>query len=417
MNENKNINDSLHEEAISCPKEQEAPRQSVQTSEEDKDVFKNVMFATVALEFGLGLQRGIFNNFVVEAVGINPAQLGFVQGVKEIPGLLTAPFAMLSRFFSENIYAGLCIIIAAVGLLLHIAVSGFPMLILATLVISFGFHLFYPVQSSMVVKSCRPSERASRMGQINSAAAASSLVALAFVLLLSRLSGNTDYDLIHLVAGVSALIGGVIVLRRRTGATGKPSTVLDFGVNYMSYYVLTFLGGARRHINGTFAGYLLVQTYMTPVSTMVLLSAISSLVAIFTHPFIGRLIDTWGEQKSLVFNYAVVLVLFCSYAFVNNPLLLYFIYILDTGLVGFDVAITTHLGKIAPREVLSAEYAMGSTINHISGIAVPMLGGLLWDYAGSKAVFLCGAAIALVSMLYSRNIDEKERIALRRTES
>jgi len=60
---------------------------------------------------------------------------------------------------------------------------------------------------------------------------------------------------------------------------------------------------------------------------------------------------------------------------------------------------------------------MGSTINHISGIAVPMLGGLLWDYAGSKAVFLCGAAIALVSMLYSRNIDEKERIALRRTES
>ena len=417
MNENKNINDSLHEEAISCPKEQEAPRQSVQTSEEDKDVFKNVMFATVALEFGLGLQRGIFNNFVVEAVGINPAQLGFVQGVKEIPGLLTAPFAMLSRFFSENVYAGLCIIIAAVGLLLHIAVSGFPMLILATLVISFGFHLFYPVQSSMVVKSCRPSERASRMGQINSAAAASSLVALAFVLLLSRLSGNTDYDLIHLVAGVSALIGGVIVLRRRTGATGKPSTVLDFSVNYMSYYVLTFLGGARRHINGTFAGYLLVQTYMTPVSTMVLLSAISSLVAIFTRPFIGRLIDTWGEQKSLVFNYAVVLVLFCSYAFVNNPLLLYFIYILDTGLVGFDVAITTHLGKIAPREVLSAEYAMGSTINHISGIAVPMLGGLLWDYAGSKAVFLCGAAIALVSMLYSRNIDEKERIALRRTES
>jgi len=32
-------------------------------------------------------------------------------------------------------------------------------------------------------------------------------------------------------------------------------------------------------------------------------------------------------------------------------------------------------------------------------------------------VFLCGAAIALVSMLYSRKLDEKERIALGRTES
>ena len=416
MNKQK-TNRGLDEKASCDLKKEEISEKGAQMSREDKDVFRNVMFATAALEFGLGLQRGIFNNFVVEVVGINPAELGFVQGVREIPGLLTAPFAMLARFFSENVYAGLCIIIAAVGLLLHTAVAGFPMLILATLVLSFGFHLFYPVQSSMVVKSCRPSERASRMGLINSVAAASSLVALAFVLLISRPLGNADYDLIHLIAGVSALAGGVMVLRRKTGATEKPTTVLDFNVKYASYYVLTFLGGARRHVNATFAGYLLVQTYMTPVSTMVLLSAISSLVAIFTRPLIGRLIDRWGEQKSLVLNYSVVIILFSSYAFVNDPLLLYFIYVLDTGLVGFDVAITTHLGKIAPREVLSAEYAMGSTINHISGIAVPMLGGLLWDHVGSRAVFLCGAAIALVSMLYSRKLDEKERIALGRTES
>ena len=162
-----------------------------------------------------------------------------------------------------DVYKRQCIIIAAVGLLLHTAVAGFPMLILATLVLSFGFHLFYPVQSSMVVKLCRPSERASRMGLINSVAAASSLVALAFVLLISRLLGNADYDLIHLIAGVSALAGGVMVLRRKTGATEKPTTVLDFNVKYASYYVLTFLGGARRHVNATFAGYLLVQTYMT----------------------------------------------------------------------------------------------------------------------------------------------------------
>jgi len=383
-----------------------------QALEGNSDVFKNVVLATFALEFGLALQRGIFNNFVVEVVGINPSELGFVQGVREIPGLLTAPLAMLSRFFSENVYAGLCIITAACGLLLHTLVGSFPMLLFATLVLSFGFHLFYPVQSSMVVKSCHPTERASRMGQVNSAAAASSLIALAFVLLFSRFTGNTDYDLMHFIAGVAALIGGVVVLRRKTGATGKPTTVIDFNVKYMSYYVLTFLGGARRHVNATFAGYLLVETYMTPVSTMVLLSAISSLIAIFTRPFIGKVIDKWGEQKSLVFNYSVVIALFCCYAFVNNPLLLYLIYVVDTGLVGFDIAITTHLGKIAPKEVLSAEYAMGSTINHISGIAVPMLGGLIWDGLGFQSVFICGAVIALVSMLYSRHLGEKERIAL-----
>ncbi len=386
--------------------------QDIQTTGEDRGVFKNVLFATMALEFGQGLQRGIFNNFVVEAIGINPAELGFVQGIREIPGLLTAPFAMLSRFFSENVYAGLCIITAAVGLLLHIGVSGVPMLIFATLVLSFGFHLFYPVQSSMVMKSCLPEERATRMGQLNSGAAASSLAAFAVVLLLSRVRGGTNYDLIHLIAGISALIGGIMVLSRKTGTAGKPKTVIDFNVKYISYYVLTFLGGARRHINATFAGYLLVETYTTPVNTMVVLSAISSMIAIFTRPLIGKVIDKWGEQKSLVFNYSLVAVLFCCYAFVNSPFLLYVIYVLDTGLVGFDVAITTHLGKIAPKEVLSAEYAMGSTINHIAGIAVPIIGGLVWDAIGPAAVFLSGAAVALMSMLYSRTLDQKERLAL-----
>ncbi|HHY17414.1 MAG TPA: MFS transporter [Firmicutes bacterium] len=379
---------------------------------EDRGVFQNVLFATMALEFGHGLQRGIFNNFVVEAVGINPTELGFVQGIREIPGLLTAPLAMLSRYFSENVYAGLCIITAALGLLLHIGVNGVPMLIVATLVLSFGFHLFYPVQSSMVMKSCPLEERATRMGQLNSGAAASSLAAFAVVLLLSRVGGRANYNLIHLIAGVSALVGGIMVLRRKTGSAGRPATVIDFNVKYMSYYILTFLGGARRHVNATFGGYLLVEIYKTPVSTMVILSAISSLIAIITRPFIGKVIDRWGEQKSLVFNYSLVAGLFCCYAFVKTPLLLYMIYVFDTGLVGFDVAITTHLGKIAPKEVLSAEYAMGSTINHISGIAVPIIGGLVWDAVGAAPVFLGGAAIALMSMLYSRNLGQKEKIAL-----
>ncbi len=74
--------------------------------------------------------------------------------------------------------------------------------------------------------------------------------------------------------------------------------------------------------------------------------------------------------------------------------------------------LSQHTSVIAPKEVLSYEYAMGSTINHISGIAVPMIGGLVWDVVGAGAVFLGGAVISLMSMLYSRNLDQKERMAL-----
>ena len=376
-----------------------------------KSAFRFLMGSTVSLEFGMGLQRGVFNNFVVEILGIQPGQLGLVQGIREIPGLLTAPLAVASGYFRENVWAGICLAITALGLLFHVFALNFALLIAATLVLSVGFHLFYPVQQSIVMKNSLPEERATHMGLLNSGGAAASLAAFFVVMSLAKILQRPNYGLVHAIAAVSALVGTLMVVGRRFqgGAAGKTS--MDYNPRYMSYYVLSFLGGSRRHVTMTFAGYLLVRMFGTPVSMMVLLSAISSLVSIITRPLIGKAIDRWGEQRSLVFNYAIVTVLFASYAFVKMPLLLYAIYILDQGLQGFDVAITTHLGKIAPTEALSPAYAMGGTINHISGVAVPMLGGYLWDLAGAPVVFISGAGIALASLLYSVTLDKRESAA------
>jgi predicted MFS family arabinose efflux permease len=377
------------------------------TAEERKSTFRSVLNATMGLEFGLGLQRGIFNNFVVETLHIQPDQLGLVQSIREIPGLLTAPLAVVQGFFKENVWAGICLLVTAAGLFLHTAVFNFPMLIVATLVLSTGFHLFYPAQSSIVMKTALPEERATRMGQMNSGANAASLISFLVVMAVSRARG-TNYSLMHLLAAVFAAVGGILVLTRPMPGTGSGGRKMNYDPRFMSYYILTFLGGSRRQITTTFAGYLLVESFGTPVSVMVLLSAISSVVGILTRPVIGKVVDSWGEQNSLIVNYALVIGLFVGYAVVGSAVPLYVIYILDNGLIGFDVAITTHLGKIAPKEVLSSAYAMGQTVNHITGVSVPALGGLLWKAMGGQAVFLSGAVIALISLLYSRGLNKKE---------
>lgn len=377
------------------------------TVEERKSTFRSVLNATMGLEFGLGLQRGIFNNFVVETLHIQPDQLGLVQSIREIPGLLTAPLAVVQGFFKENVWAGICLLVTAAGLFLHAAVFNFPMLIVATLVLSTGFHLFYPAQSSIVMKTALPEERATRMGQMNSGANAASLISFLVVMAVSRARG-TNYSLMHLLAAVFAAVGGILVLTRPMPGTGSGGRKMNYDPRFMSYYILTFLGGSRRQITTTFAGYLLVESFGTPVSVMVLLSAISSVVGILTRPVIGKVVDSWGEQNSLIVNYALVIGLFVGYAVVGSAVPLYVIYILDNGLIGFDVAITTHLGKIAPKEVLSSAYAMGQTVNHITGVSVPALGGLLWKAMGGQAVFLSGAVIALISLLYSRGLNKKE---------
>lgn len=376
-----------------------------------KSIFQYVLSATMALEFGRGLQNGVFNNFVVETLYITPAQLGFIQGVREIPGLLTAPLAVASGYFKENVWAGVCLIATAVGLALHSVTFSFGMLIVATLVYSTGFHLFFPVQQSIVIKASRPEERATRMGRLNSGGAAASLASLAVVMFLTRSGGKVNYGWIHLAAALSVLLGGLAVLLRRLPGTAATSKSMNYDMRYKSYYVLTLLSGSRRHITMTFAGYLLVSVYGIQVGTMVFLTALSSVVAIITRPLIGRVVDAWGEQRSLVLNYSLVIIMFMGYALFKNIWLLYTVFVLDHGLQGFDVAITTHLGKIASKEVLSAAYAMGSTINHVTGVSVPMVGGYLWDITGPASVFIGGAAIALASLLYSMRLAKLEKAA------
>jgi MFS family permease len=234
-------------------------------------------------------------------------------------------------------------------------------------------------------------------------------VAFFLVLLLSRYVPRVNYSFMHLMAAAAAGVGGILVLARKIPSSGSGAKAIELNPRYTSYYVLTLLSGGRRHITMTFAGFLLVQTFHTPVGTMVMLSAISSVVAIFTRPWIGRLIDKWGEQKSLMVNYALIMPIFLAYGFLELPWLLYAAYIIDNGSIGFDVAISTHLGKIAPRESLSSAFSMGQTINHISGVSVPMIGGYLWDLVGARTVFVAGSVLALVSLWYSSRLEAVER--------
>ena len=389
--------------------DQPADATPVLDEETRKSIFKDTLRATVSFEFAMRLQGGIFNNFAVEVLDIQPGQLGLVKGLNEVPGLFTAPLAIFAGYFRENVWAGICILMGSLGLFIYAATFAFPTLILATLVLSVGFHLFYPVQSSIIMKSQLPHERATKLGLLNSGASAAALVSYFIVIMISRYVSKVNYSLMHTAAAVIALVGGVLTMTRKVTNTSIVRRKMEFNRKYISYYTMTMLSGARRHITMTFAGFLLVQAFHTPVSTMVLLSALSSLVSIFTRPAIGRLIDHWGEQRCLMVNYLLVVPIFLSYAFVKSPLLLFIAYVIDNSTGGFDVAIQTHMGKIAPHDALSNAYAMGSTIMHIGGVSVPIVGGLLWDVAGAPSVFIMGTGFALVALWYSQQLDRIER--------
>ena len=80
--------------------------------------------------------------------------------------------------------------------------------------------------------------------------------------------------------------------------------------------------------------------------------------------------------------------------------LLFGLYILDHIFFGFNLAIESYFQKIArtPQEITS-NVSMAQTINHISALIVPVLGGVLWEQVSPSATFLAGVAIAVISVI------------------
>jgi len=167
----------------------------------------------------------------------------------------------------------------------------------------------------------------------------------------------------------------------------------------MSYYILTLLGGSRRHIFLTFGVYNLVQRFDVPVSTIAVLLAIGNLLSVYGRPVMGRFVDTVGERKVLSVSYVVISIVFAGYAFIPWVPVLYVLFCIDA-LFRFEFVLNIYLDKIAIPEEMAPTLATGTTINHIAGVAVPVVGGLLWDYISPVATFMAGTGVALASLIY-----------------
>lgn len=368
--------------------------------------FLIIVVASFFVQFGMGLHVTVINIFMEGPLGLDGDQVGLVVGVREIPGLLTVVLALSALFFTESKLAAICVGFISMGLLLTSRVTGMPGLMIAILFYSTGFHLYFPLQNAMVLRVVNPKERARRLGQISSVAAIATLSAMGVARILVPL---IDYRPLFLIAAVVASVS-IFLFVARSKSDEKVDLVQSrgfvFKFKYIKYYVLTLLGGSRRHIGQTFAIYLLLRIYGVPGTTMITLTLISTSISIFSRPMLGNLIDRIGERKGLALNYAIITFLFLCYAFVRIPHILFAVFIIDQLCVGFDVGVTTYLSKIAEPEDLKPSLAMGSTINHITGVLVPISGGYIFTYISPSATFLLGALVSAAALIQAFYLTE-----------
>lgn len=364
---------------------------------ENRRILVYLIVSNFMLYFGFSVWQAMFNNFAVEELGIGPGSIGWIQAVREIPGLVGFLVGLLALFLSEVRIMALSVILLGVGTWMTGRATNVPLLLLSTLVMSFGFHFFYPSNSAVVLMTVEKRHAPKSLGQLNSLGALATLAATGTVYLLT---GPWGYRRLFMIVGGLAAAGGLLLLPLGNAKEGLPRhRQVILRRRYWLYYTLTFLMGSRRHILTTFAVFLLVRKYGISVQTTATLFLINSLINTYALQLVGRLVGRLGERLMLSIASTTLVFVFLGYAYVTYLPALFVLYVLDNILFGFNLALTTYFQKIAiaPEEVTS-NLSVGQTIEHIAAVVVPVIGGTAWEMFGSQAPFLVGVGIALISL-------------------
>ena len=375
--------------------------------EDTKPLFRTLAVASFFLYFGFNVWQAIFNNFAVEELGVRADQIGVIQSLRELPGLFGFLLGFLALWLSEMRIMGISVLLTGLGVVLTGHAAGLGTLMLGTMVTSIGFHFFYPSSSSLLLMAFGKEDAPRALGRLQSV---SSLAALLGTLAIWCFVDGMQigqfqipawgYRTTLYAAGGVAIIGGLFSLRgNQHPAARRQRQKVIFRRDYWLYYALTFLMGSRRHIFTTFAIFLLVQVHGISVRQTAMLFLINNLINTYASAQLGKLVARFGERRILTFNFIGLVGVFLGYAYVPYLAVLYVLFVLDNIFFAFNFAVDSYFQKIvhSPEEITS-NISLAQSINHISALVVPVLGGILWEQVSPSATFLAGVVIAVVSL-------------------
>ncbi|MGD8819909.1 MAG: hypothetical protein PVF67_07340, partial [Anaerolineae bacterium] len=146
-----------------------------------KQLVLTLAIANFFLFFGYNVWRAIFNNFAVDVIGVTATQIGVIQSLRELPGLLGFVLGFLVLWLSEMRVVGLSVLVMGVGIVVTGWADGLGMLILGTMVVSIGFHFFYPSNNSVILMGVNKDTAPKVLGILRSVSAMAAVLGTAMV--------------------------------------------------------------------------------------------------------------------------------------------------------------------------------------------------------------------------------------------
>ena len=376
--------------------------------------FTLLAIAVGGVGFFFGVQLTVFNNFIVSRLGIEPHELGVVEGLREVPGFLNVLFiAAMIRWIPSRM-AALSLVVMGLGLAAYRYTDSVTSLAIFSFVWSIGFHCWVPLEQAMGLSFSPTAEKGKWLGQLRAVGSFSWLIAIGVCMLLFEFIDTASpvglqqfYGGMFTIAGIVTVVGGLGLLLIRRETVDADSERFVFKRRYGLYYALNFLQGCRKQMFITFAIFALVKVHGMPVETTMILVFINQILITLTAPLLGRLVDRLGERVMLSASYIGLVFVFAGYALIDHRPTLYVLYCVDNLIFFGSIALTTYIHRIADSNDLKPTLSMGVTMNHLAAVAAPLIGGLAWHYFGHRVIFLSGSALAAVSLIVTQWIQPR----------
>lgn len=363
-----------------------------------------LILMSVVMPFTFSVWQVLLNNFAIEQANFSGAEIGILQSLREVPGFLAFTAVFILLVLKEQTFALVSLALLSLG----VAITGFfPSeygLYTTTILMSIGFHYFETIKNSLVLQWTSTEEAPAFLGRLIAVSSLSALVAFGIVWLLLEVL-KLDYIWIYALAGCTGL--ALVVFMWFSFPQYKSKVAqhkhLVLRRRYWLFYLLTFMSGARRQIFVVFAAFMMVEKFGYSAADIGLLFIANHVLNFFLAPKIGHFIGRIGERRALTIEYIGLALVFTGYALVETAEVAAGLYIIDHIFFAMAIAIKTYFQKIADPADIASSSGVSFTINHIAAVLLPVVFGMIW-LVNPSAVFYIGVAMAIISLVLSRNI-------------
>jgi len=365
-------------------------------------MYHYLMVLTIGSMVGLQSWRILFNNFAVEVAHLEGSQIGLIQAVREIPGILALLSVFVLMVIKEHRLASFSTFLSGLGLAATGFLPSFWGLLLSTFTMSMGFHFFQVSSQSLLLQYFEKKKTPLVIGKLRSLAAGSNVVIAALIYFVTPLLSFTQtYILIGCIIMAAGIWG---LLRDPSDKDTTPQhKKIIFRKKYWLYYLLRFLAGTRRQTFVAFALFLLVKQHHLTVQMITILFIANNILNFFLSPYTGKSISRFGEKTLLSIESFCLFFVFIAFATLHFKYVLIGLYIFGSILFYNipPIAIRTYFQKVADPKDIAATMAAGSSTS-----VAPAIGGILWmiDY---RIPFIFVAVLCIISFVATQQIQTK----------